>query len=541
VNTKRYAELFRVEAKERLAEMNTALLALERGEGANRVAELFRAVHTVKGMSAAMGYANVRDLSHALETLLDHMRRGALMVSPQLINALFESVDTLENAISALTQDAESVDVAATVATLEALSAAVEPPPEGSNPTMEWPIMRPPPIPVSTPPVAAPAVTITADKTQRFVRVDAARLDALMTLMGELVIARGRLQDIARKTPNPALSEAVLQTSKLIGNLQNEITTARMVPVGQAFERFERMVRDTAQSLGKKVVFEIQGADIEVDKSVLDEIGEPVMHLLRNSLDHGVETPAERRAAGKPAAARLTLSAARERSSVVIRVSDDGRGVDVAKVLKRAKIVGLIEDNDAVVSDAEILALIARPGFSTSAKVTEISGRGVGLDVVATKVRTLGGSVELSTDQGAGTEIRMELPMTLAIIHALIAKANGETYALPITHVVETLVVHPDMVRFEDGREVLEIRGQAVPFVRLRDRLGHPKREGGAHAVVLDLPEGRMSLVVDEFVGQQEVVVKSFDAAKGMPQMFNGATILTNGSPALILDAQGIA
>lgn len=541
MNTKRYAELFRVEAKERLAEMNTALLALERGEGANRVAELFRAVHTVKGMSAAMGYANVRDLSHALETLLDHMRRGALMVSPQLINALFESVDTLENAISALTQDAESVDVAATVATLEALSAAVEPPPEGSNPTMEWPIMRPPPISVSTPPVAAPAVTITADKTQRFVRVDAARLDALMTLMGELVIARGRLQDIARKTPNPALSEAVLQTSKLIGNLQNEITTARMVPVGQAFERFERMVRDTAQSLGKKVVFEIQGADIEVDKSVLDEIGEPVMHLLRNSLDHGVETPAERRAAGKPAAARLTLSAARERSSVVIRVSDDGRGVDVAKVLKRAKIVGLIEDNDAVVSDAEILALIARPGFSTSAKVTEISGRGVGLDVVATKVRTLGGSVELSTDQGAGTEIRMELPMTLAIIHALIAKANGETYALPITHVVETLVVHPDMVRFEDGREVLEIRGQAVPFVRLRDRLGHPKREGGAHAVVLDLPEGRMSLVVDEFVGQQEVVVKSFDAAKGMPQMFNGATILTNGSPALILDAQGIA
>jgi two-component system chemotaxis sensor kinase CheA len=362
-----------------------------------------------------------------------------------------------------------------------------------------------------------------------------------MTLIGELVIARGRLQDIARKSANPALSETVLNASRLIGNLQTEITTARMVPVGQAFERFERMVRDTAQSLGKKVVFEILGSDIEVDKSVLDEIGEPVMHLLRNSLDHGVETPAERRVAGKPAAARLTLSAARERSSVVIRVSDDGRGIDMNKVLERALAAGLVDADHGMLSDAEILALIARPGFSTTSKVTEMSGRGVGLDVVATKVRSLGGSVELSTDAGAGAEIRLELPMTLAIIHALLARSENELYALPITHVVETLLVDPHMVTFEDGREMLTVRGQAIPAVRLRDRLGHPPQDRRAHAAVLDLPDGRMSLLVDEFVGQQEVVVKSFDAARGMPQLFNGATILTNGSPALILDAQGIA
>ena len=314
-----------------------------------------------------------------------------------------------------------------------------------------------------------------------------------------------------------------------------------MVPVGQAFERFERLVRDTAQSLGKKVVFEILGSDIEVDKSVLDEIGDPVMHLLRNSLDHGVEPPAERRAAGKPAIARLTLSASREKSSVVIRVSDDGRGIDVATVLQRARAAGLVEEDHGLLTDAEILTLIARPGFSTTSKVTEMSGRGVGLDVVATKVRSLGGAVELATDAGAGTEIRLELPMTLAIIHALLAKSGDEVYALPITHVVETLVLDPDMIRFEDGREILCIRGQSIPAVRLRERLGHPPRERGGHAVVLDLPDGRMSLVVDEFVGQQEVVVKSFDAARGMPQLFNGATILTNGSPALILDAQGIA
>ena len=181
------------------------------------------------------------------------------------------------------------------------------------------------------------------------------------------------------------------------------------------------------------------------------------------------------------------------------------------------------------------------PGFSTTSKVTEMSGRGVGLDVVATKVRSLGGSVELSTDAGAGAEIRLELPMTLAIIHALLARSENELYALPITHVVETLLVDPHMVTFEDGREMPTVRGQSIPAVRLRDRLGHPPQDRRAHAAVLDLPDGRMSLLVDEFVGQQEVVVKSFDAARGMPQLFNGATILTNGSPALILDAQGIA
>jgi len=547
MNTKRYAELFRAESRERLAEMNTSLLALERGEGIERVAELFRAVHTVKGMSAAMGYDAVRDLSHALETLLDQLRRGDTLITADLIEALFEAVDTLEAAVGAVSEpSSKPVDIAPSIAKIEALTPAEHSEAEHANPTMEWPVMRSqadPPLVPSPPSHPTPSVSASSvgEKAHRFVRVDAERLDTLMTLIGELVIARGRLQEVARKASNPALSEAVLQASRLIGNLQTEITTARMVPVGQAFERFERLVRDTAHSLGKKVVFEILGSDIEVDKSVLDEIGDPVMHLLRNSLDHGVETPSERRAAGKSPVARLTLSASREHSSVVIRVSDDGRGIDVTRVLERAKAAGLLQDEPGLVSDAEILTLIARPGFSTTSRVTDISGRGVGLDVVATKVRSLGGAVELATDAGAGTEIRLELPMTLAIIHALLARSEGEVYALPITHVVETLMLDPEMIRFEDDREMLSVRGQSMPTVRLRERLGHPPRAKGGHVVVLDLPDGRMSLVVDEFVGQQEVVVKSFDAARGMPQLFNGATILTNGSPALILDAQGIA
>ena len=505
MNTKRYTDLFRAEARDRLAEMNTSLLAIERGDGIERVAELFRAVHTVKGMSAAMGYTSVRDVSHALEALLELMRRQAIAMSEPVIDVLFEAVDALEAAIVAVsadetaTTDVEAI-VEAIVAKLERIASQT---PEAEldlaeMQTMEWPAMqasaRTPPAPqraVDTPPAPKAAVreppaqraTVSqrsvlspfpaarnAEKTQRSIRVDAERLDTLMTLIGELVIARGRLQEVARKAANPAISEAVLHASKLIGNLQTEITTARMVPVGQAFERFERLVRDTANSLGKKVVFEILGSDIEVDKSVLDEIGEPVMHLLRNSLDHGVETPQERRAVGKPPIARLTLSATRERSSVVIRVSDDGRGVNVERVLERARHAGLVDGDWTPGSDLEILALIARPGFSTTARVTDISGRGVGLDVVATKVRSLGGAMEMSTDAGAGTEIRLELPMTLAIIHAVLARSNDEIYALPITHVVETLMVSPEMVRFEDGQEVLEIRGVLVPAVRLQAR-----------------------------------------------------------------------
>jgi two-component system chemotaxis sensor kinase CheA len=372
--------------------------------------------------------------------------------------------------------------------------------------------------------------------------VDADRLDSLMRLAGELVIARGRLTEVAKRRTDQELSEAVLHASRLIADIQHEVTTSRMVPVGQAFDRFERMVRDTALALGKRVELEIRGMDIEVDKSVLDELGDPVLHLLRNSLDHGIETPAERRAAGKNPQARLTLCAERDGSSVLIHVTDDGRGIDRNRVRERARMAGLANGETGMLTDAEVLDLVARPGFSTTERVTQISGRGVGLDVVATKVRSLGGSVELDTATGYGTTITLRLPVTLAIIHALIARAGGEVYALPITHVVETLVLTPDMCVVADGQEMVTVRGETLPASRLRERLGYPPRETtAAHAVVLDLPEKRATLIVDEFIGQQEVVVKAFDAARGMPPFFSGATILSNGSPALILDARGVA
>ena len=549
--------------------MNNALLAIERGgapsDGVDRVSELFRAVHNMKGMSAAMGYQSIRDLSHALETLLDKLRHGNDVPSPAVIDALFEAVDVLESAVVSVSANPDiDLDVSDTVQMLESLAHAQEPSvPAALMPTMEWPA-RPdtshtprsarrftPPhsarlTPTKqarfTPPLGTRVPGFSIADGKRSVRVDAERLDTLMTLIGELVIARGRLSELARQAGNVELVEVVLQASRLVGNLQEEITKSRMVPVGQAFERFERLVRDTAHELGKQVVFELKGTDIEVDKSVLDEIGDPVMHLLRNAIDHGIGTPAERKKTGKPATATLVLAAERERSAVVIHVIDDGRGIDSAKVLANARASGLVPRDKKTLSEAETLELIARPGFSTSASVTRLSGRGVGLDVVATKVRSLGGSMELTTAPGAGTTMTVRLPVTLAIIHALLTRTAGAVYALPITHVVETMMLTQDMTSFVDGREMIEVRGEKLPVVRLRDRLGHPPREeGGGHVVVLDLPDRRSTLVVDEFIGQHEIVVKPFDAARGMPQLFSGATILPTGAPALILDARGVA
>jgi two-component system chemotaxis sensor kinase CheA len=550
VNTQRYADLFRAEARERLTEMNNALLAIERGEGAERVSELFRAVHNVKGMSAAMGYQSIRDLAHALETLLEKLRRDESEPSPAVIDALFDAVDALESAVIVVSGNPDAnPDVCGVVQILEELARADDPVLPGAlMPTMEWPMpstalesFQPtPPMPGLPAYAVGPSVPQTEGK--RNIRVDAERLDTLMTLVGELVIARGQLSEASRKIGNQGLNDVVSQASRLIGSLQDEITRSRMVPVGQAFERFERLVRDAAHELGKQVAFELTGTDIEVDKSVLDEIGDPVMHLLRNALDHGIETPEQRKNSGKPPMAILRLLVERERSAVVIHIKDDGRGIDTRKVLANAHASGLALPARDNLTQTEILELIARPGFSTAATVTRLSGRGVGLDVVATKVRSLGGSIELATTSGEGTTMTIRLPMTLAIIHALLARTGGEVYALPITHVVETMVLMPDMSSMEQGGEMISVRGERLPAVRLRQRLGHPPRENGAgHVVVLDFPERRMILVVDEFIGQQEIVVKPFDAARGMPQLFSGATILSNGTPALILDARGVA
>jgi two-component system chemotaxis sensor kinase CheA len=333
----------------------------------------------------------------------------------------------------------------------------------------------------------------------------------------------------------------VTQASRLIGDLRDEIMTSRMVPVWQVFDRFPRLVRDASRALGKRIEFTIEGKDIELDRSMLDEIGDPIVHLLRNAIDHGIESPDDRAASGKPAAGKLRLSAARDRSAVMIRVSDDGRGIDRDRVLQRAKMSGLVDANKVSLNDDELLRLIARPGFSTAEQVTDLSGRGVGIDAVYTRVRALGGAVDIRSAPGQGTTATLRLPLTLAIVRALLARVADEAYAIPLTHVSETVELQAAALKTLQGREVLVLRSDVLPVLRLRElvKLGRREQLAGQaneQVVIIDLPDRRVGLVVDELAGQQEIVVKQFDGVKDGLSFFGGATILGNGSPALIVD-----
>jgi len=524
VDTGRYAKLFLSESREYLSEINTALLELERGGGDAAVARLFRAVHTMKGMGAAMGYTSVAELSHELETLLDKLRSGSLAVTPVIIDTLFAAVDALEQTVDLATGPTpQQLDVGAITARVRQ---AAEQAPQTF--TAEFAI----------PKKEKSESTAPAQKPPRHIRIDSRRLDTLMNVAGELVIARDRIAQISERLGDEELVEATRHASQIVSSLQNEIMTSRMVPVWQIFERFPRVVRDTARALGKEVEFKIEGKEIELDRSMLDEMGEPVLHLLRNSLDHGIELPADRMKAGKPRVATLILTAERDRATVLIRVTDDGRGIDQNRVLPRAKALGIVESTTTKLSEQELVAIISRPGFSTAEKVTDLSGRGVGFDIVANKVRTLGGSLEVHTDQGLGTSVSMRLPLTLAISRALLARVEKEIYAIPLTHVLETFALSQPMLLEVKGKEAVAIRDDVFPAIRLRERVGLPAgaRTGG-QVVLVELAERRAALIVDEFVGQQEIVMKQFDGVNGSRTLFSGATILGDGAPALIIDA----
>ena len=523
MDTGRYAKLFLTESREYLSEMNTALLELERGRSDAAVARLFRAVHTMKGMGAAMGYTAVGELSHELETLLDKVRSGSI-VTPAIMDTLFAGVDVLEQAVDLATGPTpQPLDVREIVTRIREAGDQLS-----RSFTAEFAI----------PKTEKTEPSRQALKPPRHIRIDSRRLDTLMNVVGELVIARDHIAQIAERLGDEALVEATRHASQIVSTLQNEIMTSRMVPVWQVFERFPRVVRDTARSLGKEVEFKIEGKEIELDRSMLDEMGEPVLHLLRNSLDHGIELPADRVAAGKPRVATLILTAERDRATVLIRVTDDGRGIDQARVLPRAKELGIVEETTSKLSEQELVAIISRPGFSTAEKVTDISGRGVGFDIVANKVRTLGGSLEVHTDAGLGTSVSMRLPLTLAISRALLARVDKEIYAIPLTHVVETFALSQPMLLQVKGKEVVAIRDDVFPAIRLRERVGLPEGTATVGQVVLiELAERRAALIVDEFIGQQEIVMKQFDGANGSRTLFSGATILGDGAPALIIDA----
>jgi len=623
----RYANLFLAESREHLQACNRLLLELERTPNATEpVVGIFRAMHTLKGMAATMGYGNLAALAHRTENLLALLRERVAGAEGDLIDLLFRSVDTLEQSLddavggqddrlnfaelladldrAAELAQSRTGEMRAVRSARETVEAAVAAP--GATGRLVRVSIRSDAVmrggraalalkraealghvtgvrpavsafeqqdfdgrfsfrlhtdvtdvvidaairaagdidtvAVGEAPVPAPIEDAATVGGPRHIRVDLRRLDALMNYMGELVVAKGRLAEVVAISPTPDLEAVSARLGRLVSEMQTEVIQVRLTPVWQVFDRYPRLVRDLARQLAKRVDLQIEGGDIELDRAILDEIGDPLMHLLRNAIDHGIESPADRRRAGKPEMGRIVLAAARDRSGVVVRVSDDGRGIDRKKVAERAVRDGFLESVTDELTDDVLLRILARPGFSTATSVTDVSGRGVGIDVVITRVRSLGGAADIQSELGRGTTISLRLPVTLAVLRVLLTRVGRERYAIPLAHVAETVEFDPNKTTSLGGKEALVLRDRVIPTTRLRHLLQVPGEAaiGRPPAIILESGDRKSALVVDQLLGQQEIVVEPFEAPRGMLPVFSGATILGDGEPALILDAAAL-
>jgi two-component system chemotaxis sensor kinase CheA len=611
----KYAALFVAESREHLRACNQLLIAWEREPSAvEPVGGLFRAIHSIKGMAATMGYVRVADVAHNAESLLDAIRVGRVMVRPEYLDLLFRAVDALEDGVEAAASGkpesesstetlARALEVAATgtsakptaptpgrtdgatgalldvvvrvgsgaplkgaraalalrrVEALGSVSRVAPTTPEferddfdgrfafrlrtGAAPRELDAAVR------AVGDIASVAIDIASEEPAlevasfRQVRVDVERLDAMTKLAGELVVSRNRLLDLLAQQPDDELRRTAESLSRQVGEMQAEVLAARMTPVAELYDRFPRVVRDLARDLGKRVRLETEGGDIEADRAVLEELGDPLVHLVRNAIDHGIELPAVREAAGKPAEGRLRLLASREKNSVVIRVLDDGRGIDRARVLRQAREAGAVDPALEALGDDQLLKVLSRSGFSTATALSGVSGRGVGVDVVVTRLRALGGTVELSSRTGEGTSFALRVPLTLAIVSALLVRVGDERYAVPLAYVAETVDYDGGVRAGAGAAESLLVRGGPVRTVHLARLFAMPETHVHRRpAVVVQVGERRAAVVVDALEGQQDIVVEPFVAPVGTPPWFGGATILADGQPALILDAAALA
>ncbi|HIP15605.1 MAG TPA: chemotaxis protein CheA [Methanothermococcus okinawensis] len=391
---------------------------------------------------------------------------------------------------------------------------------------------------------ASKEVTTKKSSTVQTVRVNIEKLDKLMNLVGELVINRANFAQIAEKYDIKELHNAVNRLNMLTTELQEEVMAMRMIPVSFIFNRFPRTVRDLAKALNKEVELIIEGSDIELDRTVLDELAEPLTHIIRNALDHGIEPPEEREKLGKPRKGKLILKAARERNHVLIIVEDDGRGIDPEVIKRKAIEKGLITEEEAKrMSDQEAINLIFLPGFSTAEKVSDISGRGVGMDVVKTKIESLGGSVTIYSEKGKGTRVVLQLPLTMAIILVLLVRLEDQVYAIPLTSVLDVTHIKRDEIKNIEGQDAILYRGDILPVMWLKDILNFPwndEKSEELYIVVIERNKGRLGIVVDDVIGREEIVVKPLQGILKNIQGFAGATILGDGRVAFILDLNSV-
>jgi two-component system chemotaxis sensor kinase CheA len=559
------------ECDELLQNLDRDLVALESSpDDKELLNSIFRAFHTVKGTSGFLGFTHIVELTHHAEDVLNVLRKGQCEVTRSTMDALLATLDQLREMLgdvrtgeqhtyeirhllrdlhSSIPEDAGN----SPIATPAAASVSAKPADAGmvhqNDGWLSAPSASAPPGEISSRRSAA------ASETARTIRVDVAKLDELINLVGELVLERNRLQHLSRTLSDRQTAatddfkSALLHSTERLSFITDELQTAglstRMVSVEAIFRRFPRMVRDLAGSLGKQVELVIRGEETELDKTIAEEIADPLIHLLRNSLDHGIERPQVRVERGKSPKGTVRVEARPEGDNVIIEIADDGAGMDVARVGKKALEKGLVtQDQLAAMGSREILDLIFLPGFSTAEQVSDVSGRGVGMDVVRSNIKKLNGTVELESELGRGSCIRLRLPLTLAILPVLLVAVDRETYALPLRAVVETIRVNASDIHRANHVDMLRLRDRVLPVCWLQQAVGLPAKSRAERqllrVVVLAAGEKRVGLVVDQLVGQEETVIKPISSHLRHIQGLSGATISGDGEVRLILDPAGI-
>ena len=569
---------FLIEAQEILDRLGEQLVTLEQDPSdSEQLNAVFRGFHTLKGGAGFLGIQPMVNLCHAAEETLGLVRAGQATLEPQHFDAAQQSLDWLQQMLDAIGAGEDPPHAPQILIDQFDVQGHAVPAPKPTNPpaagaavasggdlisddefealldqlhgdgvptTVAAPSPAPPPRPQPAP-KPAPAgkpVAKAGGETEQTIRVDTKRLDAIVNLVGELVLSRNRLKTLRARIRDEELDRAVSGLDIATARLQTAVMRTRMQPVGKVFSRFPKVARDVARQLQKEVDLELVGADTELDRNLVEALADPLVHLVRNAIDHGIEVPSLREACSKPRQGHVRLSAQQEGDFVTIEIRDDGAGIDPERLRVKALEKGLIDPEAAArLSHDECLQLVFLPGFSTKAEVTDISGRGVGMDVVQSRIRELSGQITIHSDVGRGSRFVIRVPLTLAILPTLLVQAGDPVYALPLARVMEVLHAPSESLRWFDGQAVLDRQSHTLPLVDLRQWLRvDPVMAPLLTIVVLQMGEQRFGLIVDQVRGREEVVIKPLPrAVRGLPG-YAGATLIGDGRLALILDVDGL-
>ncbi len=533
---------FIIESNEFITSIDQAMVSLEKNPGDKEVLnQIFRVIHSIKGACGVFGLSRMEKVAHAGEDVLSRMRDGTLPVAPATVGSVLRAIDIIKEILAGIEVQGKEPDGddSATIASLRELVEIAS----GSAPAAQTPAAEPAHEPPSLKPKQGASLSETS------LRVSVEILDTLMNLVGELVLTRNQLIQVVHGDEGSRYQAPIQALNRITSDLQEAVMKTRMQPIGSAWAKLPRIVRDVSIATCKQVELVMSGSETGIDRQILQELQDPLTHCIRNAIDHGIELPEVRTAAGKPAAGTVGLSAWQEGGQIIVEVRDDGAGVNFERVRKKIVERGMVATVDAdKLSDPELIRFLFEPGFSTAAKVTEVSGRGVGMDVVRSNVEKLGGTVDLSSERGAGSVLRIRIPLTLAIVPALVVGVGGQAFAIPQVAVTELVRIsdgNRDQLERIHGSRVLRLREQLLPLIELRETLGMADSDrepsGDLFTVVTQVNDRQVGLVVDEVFDTQEIVVKPTGRLVRDLSVYSGTTILGDGRVIMILDAAGVA